>query len=197
MFPIVRKEDRFSGTNKGDGRMVAQVGSLKETIQNFWKNTSKSNFDVGSSVMIVNTNSIMKDETAEILSTKAREAGVNVVYQTSDKPTGRCAVLITGQDRLVSNIYLGQMHARIFKGGWERFKINWDFFDLFLTPRRPPPLHAHCQLYVLQVPGDKAGRREPLHGLAPGGPRELVGGGGGPGSLLGRLLPYSLSRVHA
>lgn len=40
-----------------------------------------------------------KDETAEILSTKAREAGVNVVYQTSDKPTGRCAVLITGQDR--------------------------------------------------------------------------------------------------
>ena len=56
----------------------------------------------------------MKDETAEILSTKAREAGVNVVYQTSDKPTGRCAVLITGQDRLVSNIYLGQMHARIF-----------------------------------------------------------------------------------
>lgn len=34
-FLIDRKEARFSGTNKGDGRMVEQVESLKETIQNF------------------------------------------------------------------------------------------------------------------------------------------------------------------
>lgn len=40
-----------------------------------------------------------KDESARILEEKAREAGVNVVYQTSDFPTGRCAVLITGHDR--------------------------------------------------------------------------------------------------
>jgi len=40
-----------------------------------------------------------KDESAAILEGKARDAGVNVVYQKSDHPTGRCAVLITGQDR--------------------------------------------------------------------------------------------------
>jgi adenosine kinase len=40
-----------------------------------------------------------KDETSKILEEKAREAGVNVVYQISEHPTGRCAVLITGQDR--------------------------------------------------------------------------------------------------
>ena len=40
-----------------------------------------------------------KDESAKILEAKARDAGVNVVYQKSDHPTGRCAVLITGQDR--------------------------------------------------------------------------------------------------
>jgi len=40
-----------------------------------------------------------KDESAKILEEKARESGVNVVYQTSDFPTGRCAVLITGQER--------------------------------------------------------------------------------------------------
>jgi len=40
-----------------------------------------------------------KDETAATLAGKAREAGVNVVYQSTEFPTGRCAVLITGQDR--------------------------------------------------------------------------------------------------
>jgi len=41
-----------------------------------------------------------QDETAEILEKKAREAGVNVLYQFStEHNTGRCAVLITGQDR--------------------------------------------------------------------------------------------------
>jgi len=40
-----------------------------------------------------------KDEFSATLSAKAREAGVNVVYQVSEHPTGRCAVLITGQDR--------------------------------------------------------------------------------------------------
>lgn len=40
-----------------------------------------------------------KDKTAQILEDKAREAGVKPVYQKVDKPTGRCAVLITGQDR--------------------------------------------------------------------------------------------------
>jgi len=40
-----------------------------------------------------------KDDSAKILEKKAREAGVNVVYQTSDFPTGRCAVLLTGKER--------------------------------------------------------------------------------------------------
>ena len=40
-----------------------------------------------------------RDASSKILEEKASEAGVNVKYQYSDKPTGRCAVLITGQDR--------------------------------------------------------------------------------------------------
>jgi len=40
-----------------------------------------------------------RDDSSKILEEKASEAGVNVKYQYSDKPTGRCAVLITGQDR--------------------------------------------------------------------------------------------------
>jgi len=41
-----------------------------------------------------------KDDYSKTLEAKAKEAGVNVQYQLSDDhPTGRCAVLITGQDR--------------------------------------------------------------------------------------------------
>jgi len=40
-----------------------------------------------------------RDASSKILEQKASDAGVNVKYQYSDKPTGRCAVLITGQDR--------------------------------------------------------------------------------------------------
>merc|ERR1712080_112412 len=40
-----------------------------------------------------------RDDTSKKLEEKAREAGVNVQYQFSEYPTGRCAVLITGQDR--------------------------------------------------------------------------------------------------
>ena len=40
-----------------------------------------------------------RDDGSKILEQKASDAGVNVKYQYSDKPTGRCAVLITGQDR--------------------------------------------------------------------------------------------------
>jgi len=41
-----------------------------------------------------------KDKYAATLEDKAKEAGVNVRYQvSSEHPTGRCAVLITGQDR--------------------------------------------------------------------------------------------------
>jgi len=40
-----------------------------------------------------------KDATRDILEAKAKEAGVTVRYQSCDKPTGRCAVLITGEDR--------------------------------------------------------------------------------------------------
>jgi len=39
------------------------------------------------------------DDSSKILEEKAKEAGVNVRYQKSDKPTGRCAVLITDQNR--------------------------------------------------------------------------------------------------
>merc|ERR1712183_97218 len=40
-----------------------------------------------------------QDKYSETLESCAREAGVNVRYQRSSHPTGRCAVLITGQDR--------------------------------------------------------------------------------------------------
>lgn len=41
-----------------------------------------------------------KDKYGDTLEAKAKEAGVNVQYQVSgEHPTGRCAVLITGQDR--------------------------------------------------------------------------------------------------
>lgn len=41
-----------------------------------------------------------KDEYGKTLEAKAKEAGVNVRYQvSSEHPTGRCAVLITGQER--------------------------------------------------------------------------------------------------
>jgi adenosine kinase len=41
-----------------------------------------------------------QDEYGKTLGAKAKEAGVNVQYQVStEHPTGRCAVLITGQDR--------------------------------------------------------------------------------------------------
>lgn len=39
------------------------------------------------------------DDAMKKLVEKAEEAGVNVKYQISEHPTGRCAVLITGQDR--------------------------------------------------------------------------------------------------
>jgi len=39
------------------------------------------------------------DSSSKILEEKARDAGVNVRYQVSEKPTGRCAVLITDQNR--------------------------------------------------------------------------------------------------
>jgi len=41
-----------------------------------------------------------RDDSSKILEDKAKEAGVTVRYQYSEeKPTGRCAVLITGQER--------------------------------------------------------------------------------------------------
>merc|ERR1712098_124859 len=43
--------------------------------------------------------SVGQDKHGETLEKCAKDAGVNVKYQRSEKPTGRCAVLITGQDR--------------------------------------------------------------------------------------------------
>lgn len=41
-----------------------------------------------------------KDETANIMSEKSKEVGLNSVYQVDEKtPTGKCAVLITGNER--------------------------------------------------------------------------------------------------
>ena len=39
------------------------------------------------------------DAARDKLVEKAEEAGVNVKYQISEHPTGRCAVLITGHER--------------------------------------------------------------------------------------------------
>jgi len=43
--------------------------------------------------------SVGRDESSKILEDKAKQGGVRVCYQYNEKPTGRCAVLITGQDR--------------------------------------------------------------------------------------------------
>jgi len=40
-----------------------------------------------------------KDQTFDTLKKVASQAGVKVLYQNTDKPTGRCAVLITGHNR--------------------------------------------------------------------------------------------------
>jgi adenosine kinase len=41
-----------------------------------------------------------EDEYAEIMKQKAKEVGLNTVYQVNNKtPTGKCAVLITGSER--------------------------------------------------------------------------------------------------
>jgi len=40
-----------------------------------------------------------KDQTFDTLKKVASQAGVKVLYQNCDKPTGRCAVLITGHNR--------------------------------------------------------------------------------------------------
>ena len=60
-------------------------------------------FEITLTVPLINHNLkylfLSQDDTSKILEEKAREAGVNVVYQSSEHPTGRCAVLITGQDR--------------------------------------------------------------------------------------------------
>lgn len=41
-----------------------------------------------------------KDEYADIMRQKAKDVGLNVVYQVNEKaPTGKCAVLITGNER--------------------------------------------------------------------------------------------------
>jgi adenosine kinase len=43
---------------------------------------------------------IGNDKNADIMKQKAKEVGLNTVYQINDKvKTGTCAVLITGNDR--------------------------------------------------------------------------------------------------
>lgn len=43
---------------------------------------------------------IGQDHNADIMKKKASEVGLNVIYQITDKDhTGKCAVLITGDDR--------------------------------------------------------------------------------------------------
>ena len=42
-----------------------------------------------------------KDHFADIMKEKAKEVGLNTVYQVNETvPTGKCAVLITGSERL-------------------------------------------------------------------------------------------------
>jgi len=65
-----------------------------------------------------------RDDSSKILEDKAKEAGVTVSYQyCEDKPTGRCAVLITGQDRsLVTKLDA----ANHFTASHLDTKENWD-----------------------------------------------------------------------
>lgn len=44
-----------------------------------------------------------EDEYAQIMRQKAKEVGLNTVYQVNSKvPTGKCAVLITGNERYMT-----------------------------------------------------------------------------------------------
>ena len=63
------------------------------------------------------------DSSSKILEEKARDAGVNVRYQVSEKPTGRCAVLITDQNRsLVTKLDA----ANHFTVSYLEEESNWD-----------------------------------------------------------------------
>ena len=68
-----------------------------------------------------------KDRNAEIMSRKAKEVGLNVVYQVKDcVPTGTCAVLITNNDRsLVA--HLGA--ASHFTEGHLLEENNWQLIE--------------------------------------------------------------------
>jgi len=66
------------------------------------------------------------DDNMKILVEKAEEAGVHVKYQTSEYPTGRCAVLITGQERsLVTKLDA----ANHFTTSHLEDKDNWDLVE--------------------------------------------------------------------
>ncbi len=59
---------------------------------------------------------IGKDQNAEIMINKAKDVGLNTAYQVDEAtPTGTCAVLITGKDRLVPRSKIIQQSLRIKK----------------------------------------------------------------------------------
>merc|ERR1712130_674040 len=93
-----------------------------------------------------------KDDSSRILAEMAQECGVKVCYQQSDKPTGRCAVLITGTERsLVTKLDA----ANLFTEDHLRVEDNWGLVKsaktiysagFFLTVSTPSMLKAakHC-----------------------------------------------------
>jgi adenosine kinase len=84
-----------------------------------------------------------KDDSSKILADKARECGVKVCYQQSDKPTGRCAVLITGTERsLVTKLDAANLftedHLQV-EGNWALVKSAKTIYSagFFLTVSTP------------------------------------------------------------
>jgi len=93
-----------------------------------------------------------KDDSSQILAEKAKECGVKVCYQQSDKPTGRCAVLITGTERsLVTKLDAANLftedHLQV-EENWALVKSAKTIYSagFFLTVSTPSMLKAakHC-----------------------------------------------------
>jgi len=68
-----------------------------------------------------------KDKYADIMKEKAKEVGLNTVYQVTEKaPTGTCAVLVTGKERsLVAHLSA----ANLFTVEHLDKKENWSFVE--------------------------------------------------------------------
>lgn len=90
---LYEKEDIFNDMKEQKDLEFIAGGATQNSIR-------VAQWILGANKSTVYFGCVGKDETSQILAQKAKEAGVNVKYQYHpEHPTGKCAVLITGQDR--------------------------------------------------------------------------------------------------